>query len=379
MKQKIAFLYLNTGGGHAAPAKALAHGIRSRWGETDETLMVHGFSEKMKIARFIFENGYSATSNYFEPGWVLFYQATKLPVSIKFGNYLVSLNGLGHLTRFIRDNGITKVVCLHEALIIMARNAIDRVNPAIPLITVVTDPFTAHDLWFYVKNTQLIVFSEQVRKEAIEDHGFPPERVHAFPFIYSSSFERPYTPDEVTEARRRIGVPDGKKVILIAGGGEGLKNAAKIVSCFVRRKSDEVMIVVCGRNKVLRRVLELIIARYRAKNVILFGFVDFMRDLINVSDCVITKGGPSTILEVLAVGKPLIFSTYIRGQERGNVFFTVYNGAGWYIKKPSAILDKAHEILGDDESRERVKRNIGRLGIRNGLEDVMTFIHEFGM
>jgi processive 1,2-diacylglycerol beta-glucosyltransferase/1,2-diacylglycerol 3-beta-galactosyltransferase len=377
MKQKIAFLYLNTGGGHAAPAKALANEITSRWGDTDETVLLHGFSDKMKIARFFFENGYSVASNYLEPGWVLFYQATQLPICIRFGNYLVSLNGLSHLTRMIRENGITKVVCMHEGLIIMARNAIDRVNSSIPLITVVTDPFTAHKLWFYVKNTELVVFSEQLRKEAIAKHGIQPDRIHAFPFIFSSSFEHRYTEREIIEARKRLGLPDGKKVILIAGGGEGLKNAERIVSCFVRRKSDEILIVVCGRNKVLRRMLELIIARHRAQNVILFGFVSFMQDLINVSDCVITKGGPSTIMEVLSTGKPLIFSTYIRGQERGNVFYSIYNGTGWYIKKPSDILDKAHEIIVDPECQAKVRKNTERLGIRNGLEDVMTFIHNF--
>lgn len=377
MKQKIAFLYLNTGAGHAAPAKALANGISARWGDTDETLVAHGFSENMKLARFFFESGYSAVSNYFEPGWVLFYQAMQLPVCIKFANYLVSVKGYGHLSRIIKENGITKVVCVHEALIIMARTAINRVNPSIPLITIVTDPFTVHKLWYYVKDTELVVFSEQARKQAIEEYDFSPERVHAFPFIFSSEFEHRYTDAEVADARKRLGLPEGKKVILIAGGGEGLRNARQIVSCFARRKCDEVLVVVCGRNKVLRRMLELTVAQYRAENVVLYGFVSFMRDLINVSDCVITKGGPSTIMEVLSAGKPLIFSTYIRGQERGNVFFTIHNGAGWYVKKPKAILDKAHEVINDPECLERVRKNTERLGLRNGLEDVITFIHDY--
>ena len=142
MKQKIAFLYLNTGGGHVAPARALATRIAERYAEDCDTVLFNGFDRSMVLSRFVFEEGYKITSNYFEPGYVLFYQLTSLSHNIRTGNYFVSLKGLPRLVRFLREEGITKVVCLHEVLIIMARRAIDRVNPAIRLITLVTDPFT---------------------------------------------------------------------------------------------------------------------------------------------------------------------------------------------------------------------------------------------
>jgi UDP-N-acetylglucosamine:LPS N-acetylglucosamine transferase len=89
-----------------------------------------------------------------------------------------------------------------------------------------------------------------------------------------------------------------------------------------------------------------------------------MQDLLNIADCVITKGGASTVMEVLAVGKPVIFSTFIRGQELGNVLYVVQNGAGWYIRKPGAIAGE-------------IKKNISKMGVRNGLDDVVQFIHDF--
>ena len=72
MKQKIAFLYLNTGGGHLAPARALASGLQAAYPDTVEPVLFNGFSEKMRVCRYFFEDGYQVSSNYFEAGYVLF-------------------------------------------------------------------------------------------------------------------------------------------------------------------------------------------------------------------------------------------------------------------------------------------------------------------
>ncbi len=377
MKQRIAFLYLNTGGGHVAPARALARGLEESYSNTAEPLLVNGFNEKMRLCRYFFENGYQVSSNYFEAGYVLFYRMTEYPAAIRFGNYFVSIHGVRNLMRMLREHRITKVVCIHEILILMAREAIDRVDPSIPLITMVTDPFTAHALWFYEKNNDLVVFSEKLRKEAVERYGHDPARVHHFPFILSRSFDRPYTVDEIAAAKERLGIPPDRKILLVAGGGEGLKSADRIVAAFLRRKRSDYLIVVCGRNKILRMQVSTMVDLKRAKNVRVYGFVPFMADLLNCADCIITKGGASTVMEVLSVGKPVIFSTFIRGQELGNVLFAIHNGAGLYIKKPREILDQASRILDNPDVAETMHRNALRLKIRNGLDEVLAFIHSF--
>lgn len=377
MKQKIAFLYLNTGGGHLAPARALVRELEQNYTDTCESLVVNGFTQKMRLSRLFFENGYRITSNYFEPAYVLFYRATELPIFVKIGYKIMEIENNQHLLRVFRENGVTKVVCLHEVLISRARRAIDQIDPSIPLITVVTDPFTAHNIWFQEKRTELVVFSEKLRGEAIGKYGYAPERVHTFPFIISDAYDRPYTGAKKAEARDRLGIPQGRKVLLIAGGGEGLRGAEHIVSEFIRRKRPEILVVVCGKNRLLKLTVNEMVRRSGARNVIVYGFVRFMPDLLNIADCVVTKGGASTVMEVLAVGKPVIFSTYIRGQELGNVLFAVYGGAGWYIRKPAKILDKAQEALDNPELAERVARNIAKLGIRNGTKELARFIHDF--
>ena len=223
----------------------------------------------------------------------------------------------------------------------------------------------------------MVVFSEKLRKEAIEKYGYAPDRVHAFPFILNRAYDRRYTEEEVIEAKKRLKLPLDRKILLIAGGGEGLRSADRIVSEFVSKKRDEILLVVCGKNRLLKRQVQLLVDWKKAENVIVYDFVSFMPDLLNVSDCVITKGGASTVMEVLAVGKPVIFSTFIRGQELGNVLFAVYSGAGWSVKKPKEIIAQAERVIGDPAMVRDVQARIAKLKIRNGLDEVMRFIHSF--
>lgn len=377
MNQKIAFFYLNTGGGHVGPAKSLVKEINRLYPTECETILQHGFSKRMKYSRFFFEDGYRLTTNYFEAGYILFYRITTLPVSKYFGNYLISIHGERDIARFIRDEGITKIVCMHEVLIMILRKVIDTVNPKIPLITIVTDPFTAHNLWFFKKNNTLIVFSEKLKKDAVEKYGFSPERVHVFPFMLSRNFDHMYTELEKKEAMQRLGFPENNKVLLIAGGGEGLKNAASLVSRFIKEKRIETLVIVCGKNKSLRKKIDRLVEKSGQSSIFVYGFVDFMPDLLNISDCVITKGGASTVMEVLACRKPVIFSTYIRGQELGNVLYAIHNGTGWFIKKPADIINQAMKVLEDQKLRVSIQEKCEKLSLRNGIEEIAHFIYNF--
>ncbi|ULQ59717.1 glycosyltransferase [Brucepastera parasyntrophica] len=377
MKQRIAFLYLETGSGHINPAAALARTIVDSYPGSSDVFLFDGFSKKMKLCRSFFVDGYALTSNYLESFYVAFYQLTRLSVSIRVGNYFVSLHGETHLIHLLREYGITKVVCMHEVLTIVTRQAINKVDPSIPLITIVTDPYTAHPLWFYEKNMEVIVFSEKLRREAIERYAYPEKQIHVFPFLFSSEYDHPYETQKIKLVRKNFGVPDNQKILLIAGGGEGLRKAEKIVDAFIRRKSTEKLIVVCGRNDRQKERISRMIKKAGTDNILVFGFVSFMPDLLNIADCVITKGGASMLMETLAVGKPAVFSTYIRGQEWGNIVFAVKNNAGWYIRNPDAILDKADEILRDPDCAANVKNNISKLKITNGLSSIASFIHDF--
>lgn len=379
MEQRIGFLYLKTGGGHISGVNALIEYLTEKYPHGAAYISKNGFNAKNRGARFFFEKGYLVTSNYFELGYVAFYQLTKLKRILRFCTWLLRPFIVRNLTEFLKTERITKLVCLHEILIPLARIAIDRVNPAISLISLVMDPFTAHPVWFYTKNTELIVFSEKLKKEAIECYGFAPDRIHQFPLMISRNFDKRYTPREKDAAKARHGIPLDKKIVLIAGGGEGLKSTLALVNAFIFQRCPAHLLVVCGKNKVLKTQLEILLKTTRITNIQIFGFVSYMADLINVSDCVITKSGPATIMEVLAAGKPLILASYVRGQELGNMLYIVNNRLGWYIPKPRKIIKKIKELISNTSFLRSIEAKITALGIQNGLDAVADFVYHHHM
>lgn len=377
MEQRIGFLYLKTGGGHISGATALIDRLAEKYPQGASYILKNGFKEKNRLARIFFEKGYLATSNYFELGYVAFYQLTKSKTVLNFCRWLLRPFIVRNLVEFLKAEKITKLVCLHEILIPLARIAIDRVNPAIPLISIVMDPFTVHPLWFYTKNTELIVFSQKLQKEAIECYGFKPERVHQFPIMLSRNFDRRYTTEEKITTKKRHGIPLDKKIVLAVGGGEGLKSMLAIVNAFIFQRCPAHLIVICGKNKVLKTQLEILLKTTQISNIQVFGFVSCMPDLINVSDCVITKSGPATVMETLSAGKPLILASYVRGQELGNMLYVVNNNLGWYIPKPRKIIKKVKELIADDSLLRSIEKKIDTMHIQNGLKPIADFIHQF--
>jgi len=374
---KIALLYLMTGGGHLSGAKALAEVLESEYGSVDETVLVNGFTDKMPIHNFFFETGYRISSNYLEFMWKFYYAVSGTKFVSRLTRMLTRKKVLEHISSVIRDERIDKIVVLHPMLTTFAREAIDKARPGLPLITVVMDPFTAHGAWFYEPNSDFVVFSDQLKRVAMERYGIDERRLHLFPFMVSPKFDHRYTDEEKADVRESLGISVDSKVILLAGGGEGLKGAEAIVAEFIRRRMTETLIVVCGRNKVLQSTLNRLVHLSKRTNILIFGFVTRMPDFMNVADCIVTKGGPGTIFEALSVGKPIILSTYIPGQEYGNMRFVVEQGVGWYIRSPRKILKQASKIVYEPSVTEAARARVEGLRLRSGIGDICRFIHEF--
>ena len=373
--QRILYLYLNTGGGHISGARALKAGMENLFPGRAEGHLLHGYPPRLVLDRLVMEQGYSLAVNHFMPGYLLVYKLAELRPLISLSQETTAQACAGYIASHIRRLGITKVVCLHFILEKAARDAIRQVDPAIPQVTVVMDPFSVPPIWFGVKDQEFCVFSERARRSAL-DEGVAPERVRVFPLMLRREFERPRPPEEIPELKRRYGFDPDRPLLLLAGGGDGLPRSDRIVREALKDGFEGQIAVVCGKNLLLRRRLRDLRARLDARDLKIFGFVDFMADLMAMADCVVTKAGPATVMETLALRKPLILSCYVRNQEKGNVQYVTSNKVGWYLTEPSDIVGKAREIFGKPELRRELEGRIAGLGIRNGLSDLARHIFE---
>ena len=160
---KFLFLYLKTGGGHLAPAKAVAEKIKTKRKANIEIELVDGLSESNTIVKKIIEDGYKTAINKAAWTFEFLYLLNKIKVVSRFTASLVSYFVKPGLEKQILETNPGKIVIFHFFLIKPVFEIIKKYNLDIRVITVVTDPFTAHPIWFLQKGQNYIVFSEILR------------------------------------------------------------------------------------------------------------------------------------------------------------------------------------------------------------------------
>jgi 1,2-diacylglycerol 3-beta-galactosyltransferase len=72
--------------------------------------------------------------------------------------------------------------------------------------------------------------------------------------------------------------------------------------------------------------------------------------LMAASDILVTKAGPSTVSEAMAMGLPMILSGYLPGQEDGNMKIVVRGKAGVYAPRPKQMAQTLREWLAPDSN-----------------------------
>lgn len=408
--KRLLFLYLDTGNGHAQPARELARQCAGKSGI--EIFLRHGFAPSNKFQRFFYESLYSLSMRYLRPAYSLFYEATKPRVVLRVLAFLLARRNRAYMQELIRSLDITEIVCFHFAVTPIIVAALKALHKKLPLTVIVTDPFTAHPAWFLYGehdfvNVRYVVFSEQMKLQAHKTYGIRSCRV--FPFITAPDFfvRRVVPPDAPaydcactggggnavidTDAAAGIAYSADARAfkVLISGGGEGLSCAEKLVRLFIRdfmrgtragsvrveksgvRAGRVELSVVCGRNRPQKRRLDTLHAKYPDFPLRIYGFVNNMSELLLEADCHISKAGASTVFEAQAAAKPLILTDYVHGQELGNVRYVVQTGRGRFIRKSSDVLAAVYDLAGGAAADRTSGRKSRAGGIRSRIDDTV--------
>ena len=372
-KSKYLFLYLKTGGGHLAPARSLADYLKHNYNELVETILVDGFSKTNRLVRYIIEDGYRISQT--KAPWIYetLYALYKIPFVSELNNFLLSFFTYPYLKEIIKKEKPDKILIFHFFLIRPVYKLIKKEKLDTSVFTIVTDPFTAHPIWFLNKNQNFILFSEKLKKRCI-GNGISASKINVFPFIIAEKFSGKREGVDIPELKKKLGFNPKSKVILLLGGGEGIPKGEMIVKHLISKLDNIEIAVVCGRNKNLFNNISLYSQQENLTNIKLYGYIDFVEELINISDVVVTKCGASTFMEILFCKKTPIVISYIWEQEKGNVEFLTENRLGIYEKRIEKLPDTIKGIFSDSEKYSGIKKNISERNFENGVEKVAEFI-----
>jgi 1,2-diacylglycerol 3-beta-galactosyltransferase len=222
----------------------------------------------------------------------------------------------------------------------------------IPFVTVITDMVTVHPSWCCPDVDLCIVATEAARQHTMR-LGMSPDRVQVVGQPVHLDFAANL--GEKRQVRDQLGMQVDRPCVLVAGGGDGVGPIFEIARTIAMRVPNAQLAVVTGHNPTLRQRLEGVAWEIPTQ---IYGFVDNMPELMSASDVLVTKAGPGTLAEAFIAGLPVIISSYIPGQEEGNVRYVLEHEAGAYATDPVEIARLVRDWLEPGNSDlERIMAN----------------------
>jgi len=95
-----------------------------------------------------------------------------------------------------------------------------------------------------------------------------------------------------------------------------------------------------------------------------------MAEYMVAADVLVSKAGPVTIAEAAAVGLPMMLTSFLPGQEEGNVDFVVDGKFGSFNQNPKKIAKEVSNWLADPEKLCALSKAAQKCGAPDAASDI---------
>jgi 1,2-diacylglycerol 3-beta-galactosyltransferase len=289
------------------------------------------------------------------------------------------------------------IVSFHPLTGMAAVAARDRAAPGAPVVTVVTDLATMHAAWKHA-HADLVIAppgnapgsiarpgpSSEFRGSGTAsagDRGTLTGRGAGASVRWAAAglpvtrgfWAGPALPRERARLRRSLGLPEQGFVVLLAGGAEGGGGMARRAAAILRGHAGVGVVAACGRNRRLRRRLDRLAARSGGRLTVL-GFTRDMARWLRCCDVLATKAGPGTIAEAACCGAPLLLTSHLPGQEKGNTEYVTAARAGRRVRGVRRLVAEVGRLRADQAAVEAMRVAAARLGQPAAAADIAGLI-----
>ncbi|KAA8496612.1 putative monogalactosyldiacylglycerol synthase, chloroplastic [Porphyridium purpureum] len=381
-KRRLMVLMSDTGGGHRASAIALSDALHALYPADElEIIIVDFFVSVAGPPLDTMPELYAYLAKH--PNlWRLIWLAGQFPPTrwiFSMYVYWLSSAFFEHALDSFRPHLIVSVhpLCQSAPLEVLKRRGLMGV---IPFLTVVTDLGSAANSWFH-KNVDLcIVPSERVRRIGLAQ-GVHPDKLFLVGLPVRKAFWKRAAPKWFT--RLSLGLPVFKKtrVILMVGGGDGVGNMESLATAVTQEIANHAdrlpgvrLVVICGKNAKLEESMR---CRTWSIPVEIHGFVTNMADYMCAADVIVTKAGPGTIAESWIRGLPVMLSSFLPGQEAGNVELVVKSGSGACCEQPKKLARVLRGWIGDDQALKAMSRASRAQGTRDATLIIARILGQY--
>lgn len=377
-KLRVLVLSSDTGGGHRASAAALCAAIEQKLPHSVKVNVVDFWVDFAGGVFKKFPEHYAFLAKH-PILWKASYELTRFPPFRAITETVVDTLAHDRIRRAFVAYAPDLIVSVHPLVNTLSLSVLNNVvaatgRPRVPYVTVVTDLGGAHPTWFHPDTDMVYVPTDAVATIAARCR-VPDSRIRTIGLPVRRDFWMP--PPDKAALRAARGIASDCPAVLLCGGGDGVGRLGNVTRFLARRLAAELgpraaqLVVVCGKNEALAESLR---AKEWPLPVIVLGYVNDMADWMAACDMICTKAGPGTIAEALIRGLPILLTSFLPGQEEGNVRFVVDNKVGEYAIRPRRIAAIVARWLANPDSMRQMSNRAKELSAPHATEQIADHI-----
>jgi processive 1,2-diacylglycerol beta-glucosyltransferase len=276
-----------------------------------------------------------------------------------YGTNKINGKGITQFSRYLGRKRLQELITKHRPQFVIttfplnsAPFLIKKAKYSIPTYTVLTD-YCAHPFWINPLIDHYFVAADIV-KHGLMKHNVDEKRITISGIPIGTDF---FTKTDKQSIFKKYQINPSNRVVTLLAGAQGvLKNAKDLALLLLKNPSLQV-IVVCGKNKALYEKLSPI-AIQNPGSFRLFGYVDKIHEIFQISHCLITKPGGITVTEAAALKLPLIFYKPVPGQEAENAQYFSQKGAAVVCNTADQIHDSVQELFDNEQLMNSMKKQL---------------------
>ena len=365
----ILFATIAAGGGHVATARAMAEAVERYYPGRFE----------MRVSDYMKEVGVTGLDRRHKDSWR---RALRYPVLARSGQRVIDTFPRPAMVvqrRILRGFARAAVADLASSppLLVVSNHGLITTGLAeakrlyglrTPVLTFATEPHDISAYWAEPRADRIVVPSEGIQQDLMR-FGVPAEKLDVVGYPVRQAFLSAPTREE---ARERLGLGD-RFTCVVAFGGEGVGGRQpRLVRTLLDSEVAPQVIAITGRNEALKR--ELLGLRVAPDRLRVEGFVEDVSVCLAAGDVFVGKGGPASVYEALAVGRPVLLTGYAGLNERGVVRFVERRRLGHYVRTRKMLLDKVKLYDSDPLRGEEVALRCQELGLESKTESLAHYI-----
>ncbi|CQR71468.1 Processive diacylglycerol beta-glucosyltransferase [Sporomusa ovata DSM 2662] len=286
-----------------------------------------------------------------------------------FGRELISRFLAKRMLNYINEFQPAVIVCTHATPAGLVAWLKKKGLVTVPTAAIVTD-FVVHRLWVYPEIDYYFV-AHLALADYLRQYGIAADSIAVTGIPVSNKFSQPNSKEKLMA---KLKLAQGRKNILIMGGGAGVLPIDKILNLCNQIDRPLQLIAIAGKNQPLHRELVQIAAAARHPVKVL-GYIDNVHEYMSVADLLISKPGGMSSAEALTKAVPLVIFRPIPGQEEANTQFLLDG----HVALRADSLPELHAILArllfaDNDDLLVLHRQAALLGRPNAAADIAEII-----